>query len=202
MRICIEEGCNLPFRTRDYCTNHYLKARYKGKITNLSKTQCLANDCPNITRSKHGFCTDHYNLHVWNVGKAAKEEWFAAQPEENMSAAVIRACVEDGTAHTRLTAQIKPQNECLVWTGGRTTHGRYGLVGLRIRTGKGNRHFTHPVLAHRLAYALKHPLPASQLGPKSDTLTINHKCRNSLCVNVEHLEVLTQLENIKYKTTA
>ena len=65
--------------------------------------------------------------------------------------------------------------DCIVWTGNAE---RYGQMSLKSK----------PVYAHRFAYALKH-------GPIPEGLTIDHLCRNKLCVNVAHLEAVTMKEN-------
>ena len=54
------------------------------------------------------------------------------------------------------------------------------------------------VKAHRFAYALAYgfdKLPKGYFGGTKDSLTINHICHKHKCVNVEHLEVITMLEN-------
>ena len=45
-------------------------------------------------------------------------------------------------------------------------------------------------LAHRASYALFN-------GPINRNKVIHHKCNNTKCVNPEHLEQLTQSENMK-----
>jgi hypothetical protein len=44
--------------------------------------------------------------------------------------------------------------------------------------------------AHRWAYIDAH-------GPISDDLVVRHKCDNPLCVNIDHLEVGTQADNMR-----
>jgi hypothetical protein len=44
-------------------------------------------------------------------------------------------------------------------------------------------------LAHRVSYELS-------VGPIPENMTIDHLCRNIFCVNPEHLEVVTQKENV------
>jgi hypothetical protein len=69
---------------------------------------------------------------------------------------------------------------CWIWQ--RTTNGRYPLHGLRNRESR---------YAHRMAWQ------AFNEKDIPDGLVINHKCRNALCVNPEHLEVVTQQYNVQ-----
>lgn len=67
---------------------------------------------------------------------------------------------------------------CIEFIG--ATNGRgYGQVRINGKT----------VYAHRLAYE-------SEVGPIPEGLTLDHLCRNSLCVNVDHLEAVTQRVNV------
>lgn len=69
------------------------------------------------------------------------------------------------------------ENGCIIWPLRQTKNG-YG------HSNKGR----SSVVAHRLAYE-------NQVGPIPDGLTLDHLCRNRLCVNPEHLEPVTQREN-------
>ena len=44
--------------------------------------------------------------------------------------------------------------------------------------------------AHRLAYAMKH-------GSVDSSLVIDHTCRNRDCVNPDHMELVSQAENVR-----
>jgi hypothetical protein len=67
---------------------------------------------------------------------------------------------------------------CWTWVGAKTPKG-YGRFHL-----DGNKH------AHRVAYELyKGAMPAG--------LVLDHLCRNPACVNPDHLEPVTHLENIR-----
>jgi len=71
----------------------------------------------------------------------------------------------------------EPNTDCLVWTAGRNACG-YGTL---VRNGRSQ-------LAHRVIYA-------ETIGPIPPGMTIDHLCRNRACVNTEHMEVVTPLEN-------
>lgn len=70
--------------------------------------------------------------------------------------------------------------DCIEWTGSKFfTHGNwYGFL-------KGKKF----ILAHRDAYEKAYGgIPAG--------LVLDHLCRNSLCINVDHLEAISNVENI------
>ena len=199
--MCKTEGCNeTKIRARGLCNRHYVrendatrKARGLKRGDTLPKTICIADGCDEETRSKSGFCsTKHHKKAAWVAQKASKEEWFDKQPEDNITDAVIRYALETNQ-DTKLFENTETQGDCLIWKGS-SAYG-YGRIGISVKEARVV--FAHPVLTHRLAYAMLNELPPSQHGPKPDTLTINHKCYNSLCVNPSHLEVLSQEENHK-----
>jgi hypothetical protein len=80
-----------------------------------------------------------------------------------------------------IAAQLK--GFCWVWNG-RVDKDGYGSFGI-WKDGKGTNY-----RAHRMAYEiLKGPIPQG--------LTIDHLCRNKRCVNPEHMEPVTAVENLK-----
>lgn len=77
----------------------------------------------------------------------------------------------------RFLTKINHIGNCWEWKGcQRNGYGRFNLNGKTI-------------LSHRFSYEL-----FKELIPKG--LTIDHLCKNKLCVNPEHLEAVTQRENI------
>ena len=70
--------------------------------------------------------------------------------------------------------------DCWEWTDAPDSHG-YARMWL----------WGHKVRGHRIAWALHH-------GEDPPTgMVIDHTCRNTLCCNPDHLEVVTQSENIR-----
>lgn len=77
---------------------------------------------------------------------------------------------------------IDPNCGCWLWGG--DGNERYGNLSYRV-DGK-----QHRKLAHRLSYEC-------HVGPIPPGLVIDHKCRNTWCVNPAHLEPVTHAENVR-----
>lgn len=78
----------------------------------------------------------------------------------------------------RFMAKVREGDDgCWHWTASKVTSG-YGQFPSELRTR----------LAHRYAYTVL-------VGPIPEGLTIDHLCRNRLCVNPAHLEAVTMREN-------
>lgn len=73
-------------------------------------------------------------------------------------------------------------NGCIEWIGG-TNNAGYGMFFVAWASGKDVKE-----LAHRWSYEY-------HVGPIPNGRHIDHLCRNTLCVNPEHLEPVTQQEN-------
>ena len=71
----------------------------------------------------------------------------------------------------------EPMSGCWLWAGGSSAW-NYGYVWFRGRTRR----------VHRVVYELTR-------GSIPEGMTLDHRCRNTWCVNPDHLEVVTMREN-------
>lgn len=79
---------------------------------------------------------------------------------------------------TRFWNKVDASASCWVWTAAKAGKG-YGKYTTKIDGRQ-----TYPY-AHRYAWE-------SLVGPIPDGMTLDHLCKNRLCVNPDHLEVVTQ----------
>lgn len=82
----------------------------------------------------------------------------------------------------RLATFADKPDECWNWPGARGNGGKYGWTSI-ILDGKRVTKWTH-----RYAYELL-------VGPIPQGMTLDHLCKNPLCMNPRHLEVATRAEN-------
>jgi hypothetical protein len=86
------------------------------------------------------------------------------------------------TLAERFWPKVAKSDGCWLWLASTDARG-YGQILSPGRRGK-------PLAAHRVSYELAY-------GPIGSGLVIDHLCRNSRCVRPEHLEAVTQAENIR-----
>lgn len=95
---------------------------------------------------------------------------------------MIGAFVEFPYSHPRkrpaYVGYVVLENGCFQWTGATMSRG-YGTCCVNGRTQR----------AHRFYYERAH-------GPIADGLTLDHLCRNRLCVRPEHLEPVLNRTNV------
>jgi len=80
-------------------------------------------------------------------------------------------------------ARVNIDEGCWTWIGHRDRDG-YGILSLR--TSRTERRY---IRAHRLAYEL-------YVGPLKPGLVIDHLCRNTSCVNPQHLDQVSIAQNV------
>lgn len=83
-------------------------------------------------------------------------------------------------AAERFWKYVRKTETCWLWTGGRH---RAGYGSFSLQTGV-------KISAHRFAYELL-------VGPIPPGLQLDHLCRTHACVRPDHLEPVTQQENIR-----
>jgi len=84
---------------------------------------------------------------------------------------------------------------CHVWQGYKS-HNGYGYW--TIYSVENNSRVS--IKAHRFAYAYAYGIDALPEGVEGgERMVLNHICHNRLCVNVNHLEVITHTENMSHE---
>lgn len=78
----------------------------------------------------------------------------------------------------RFWEKVAKTPTCWEWTGARNSRG-YGALGVNSK----------PWLAHRYSYTLAY-------GAIGDGLTLDHLCRNIICVRPEHLQAVSTRTNV------
>ncbi len=88
----------------------------------------------------------------------------------------------------RFVEKVDFSGDCWLWTGATALGGGphpYGRIWSGTYSPKGH---SVAVAAHRVSYEI-------YVGPVPDHLELDHLCRNTLCVNPDHLEAVTHREN-------
>lgn len=129
----------------------------------------------------------------WSIlGPGNKPYYVLAQCECGTVREVVKGQVKSGRSKScgcrsgigvapavRFWWYVAKTDECWNWTGG-TTKGYGSFTDTNRRK----------VYAHRFSWELhRDPIP--------EGLVIDHLCRNTLCVNPDHLEPVTQQENVR-----
>jgi hypothetical protein len=80
----------------------------------------------------------------------------------------------------RFWRSVVKTETCWLWTAGKKPAGEYGVFNISK---------THGIVAHRFAYQVL-------VGPIPDGMELDHKCEVKNCVNPDHLEPVTRVENM------
>lgn len=84
--------------------------------------------------------------------------------------------------------ELNPERGCWTWLGGNSGNGRGGGYGRISVDGQ-------MMAVHRVMFMIMH-------GPIHANRQVDHKCRNRLCCNPDHLEAVTHKENQKRRDAA
>lgn len=166
---CSVEGCTAGgYITRGLCKMHYARLRRHGDPGEAAKQHSVS--WAGVTCQ-----VDECDSPVCSVGYClAHYKRFRRYGDPNGSRPTTPASV-------RFWEKVrKVDGGCWEWTAGQQGMG-YGMF-----------HPTHEenVLAHRFSFE-------AHVGPIPEGLVIDHLCRNRLCVNPDHLEPVTNEENLR-----
>lgn len=167
---CIVDWCNRKSRCKGYCQRHYDQMYRYGEIRqDVEKpTTCSFPNCDRKICAK-GLCNSHW-----------------AQLSRH---GVLKPIVTDESVEDRFWRQVKKSDNpdgCWNWKGPET--GKYAVAN---KQGYGQLYWKGSKwMAHRFSYMLKH-------GELPEHMQLDHTCRNKMCVNPDHLELVTQLDNMR-----
>lgn len=167
MKICLFDGCGKKVDTRGACSMHYTRHKRAGRLDELPTTLRTGCDVPGC-KGRH------------------KAKGLCAKHVKRLDTYGTVDATHKPYGLTRKTNYLEhyvedPVSGCWNFTGTVTPNG-YGNV-------YGGHRGASPIKAHRYFYE-------HMVGEIPDGMVIDHLCRNTLCVNPEHLEPVTQSENV------
>ena len=184
--FCTVPGCTHLLMARGYCMTHYCRWRKYGDVQadkpvhrhGAPKPLCTVPGCPNKARS-HGYCGAHAKR-LRQTGDLQEDKPLRPVVAHTLPLAERLWCRVD---------QSGGPDACWPWQG-RTQKG-YGRIRIN----------SHNVFTHRLAYELTY-------GPLAPEAILDHTCHSVACklgdccphrrcVNPQHLEIVSHLENVR-----
>ena len=197
-RTCSIDGCSKPEKSRGWCGAHYARWRRNGDPLTDRRPKakpCARPDCSERSSSR-GLCGRHYararrdgevTTEACGANDCDRFAWarglcdlhytrWRKHGDPNHVAVII------GDDASRFWSKVEVAHPlgCWIWSG--SNSGRYATFayyedGTKFSIG-----------THRWAYEFFH-------GPIPEGLVLDHLCRNTLCVNPDHLEPVTGYVN-------
>lgn len=168
--VCTFEGCERPHKARGLCAAHYLQ---QSKNKPLTPIQQWKGPRGNRLTGPGTCCTvDGCKKVVHSGGLCSMHRW-RMHTHGDLDTCTTNRYIP---MLDRFWMKVVKTPTCWNWEGG--GRGGYGIFTSDTKT--------H--LAHRLAYELL-------VGPIPDGKVLDHKCRNTLCVNPAHLRPVTRKQN-------
>lgn len=170
-RTCTIEGCDKKYEAKGWCAMHYSRAR-SGKDMNApvrrkGDMECAMKDGRPATHGE--YCGAHYA----RVMRGQSLD----TPLRSGPMRLTWDSPED--ALSTLMNHTTEEGECLFWKGSATSsnYGHCTISGQQI-------------VVHRVVYALTNQKDVSSIAQ------VHHKCANRKCINPDHLQEVTDRENM------
>lgn len=179
--VCSIEECANPARYRGWCNAHYVRWQRHGDPLGSNRrppqvgVPCRIEGCTRTAVTQRLCSMHYYRLRKWGD---------LGSPNPTIS----------GSLEERFWRKVRQTPTCWLWTGATSGSLPYGVIYLS----RG-----HYVMAHRVSHELF-------IGPIPEGLEIDHVCHSRdlscpggsscphrLCVNPDHLEAVTHLENMR-----
>lgn len=167
MQTCLIDGCETKTHARGWCRTHYRREQAAGTFTPTPRP-VLSAECSLSNCARKRYCRGWCYLHYTRWKKSGDVRADIPPRDEITENDRFDMCVS-----------VDPETECWNWTGSSIVTGGYGQFMIRNQT---------KMRVHRYSYE-------RHIGPIPEGLTIDHLCRNRLCVNPDHLEAVTHREN-------
>jgi len=177
---CIYDNCTRPIKFKGLCNTHY-----------TSEWRSLNPEKYKAQRKRY------YQANKEKI-RESNRRWQQANPEAVRANARINMAknAKNPVTEEHMTDKVKQRffdkvhktENCWIWTGAKTSYRRkrviagptqgYGVISINNR----------PFYVHRASWLM-------HKGPLISGLVIDHLCENSLCVNPDHLQQVTNHEN-------
>ena len=196
---CNYEDCERQSRTQGYCSAHYQQYKKGQELRPIRPYTARGTQTKAEMRAKHN--KNRYESNRPAIDQVFRElsEIYGGRTRHDLA---IAYATQVYSWESLFEGSYVVQGDCYVWNKGLFNSNGYGQKAIYHPQVKGT---LTSVLAHRLSYALAfgfEALPEGIHGPKSDSGVIDHSCRNKLCINPDHLRVLSAANNTKRRWVA